>query len=133
MRTKEQISYTSCYLSEETPSLYFFARGVSILEYISLFPVQLAGCVGFGAFVGEFYRTVGTEYFSLKVFMANFLAGAFLAFLVSYIFYIISKQETLTMLLGALLAYQDEKFISRIVRRLTRELITGGGGGGNNQ
>ena len=105
-----------------------------ILEYINLFPVQLAGCVGFGAFVGEFYRssTSVSEVYSLKIFMANFMAGAFLAFLVAYIFYLVVRQEEYTLVLGALIAYQDEKFISRIVRRLTRELI-GRDGGDNSE
>ena len=94
---------------------------------MNLFVVQLAGCVGFGAFIGEFHRTAYADVFSFKIFLANFLAGGFLAFVVAYIFYLISKQEEMTMLLGALLAYQDESFISRVVRLAIREVMGVGG------
>ena len=96
-----------------------------------LFFYQLLGLVGAGSFVGEFYRTSNVETVNLRSFLASFLAGAFLAYLVALAIYAVSRNKETTLILGGLLAYQDEKHISRIGRKVVSEWMHEKGGGGD--
>jgi len=53
----------------------------------AIFVLQLLGFIGVGGFIGEFYRTIYAGYSINRYFIANFLAGGFLSFLVAYSFY----------------------------------------------
>lgn len=85
-----------------------------------LFLLQLLGAVGCGGFVGEFYRASTNVDVNLKTFMANFLAGSFLSFILAYLMFLATEQRQMSLLVGAIFSYQEEKFISGFVRNIIR-------------
>ena len=91
----------------------------------TLFVLQLLGFIGAGGFIGEFYRTTYSGSIIGKHFIANFLAGSFLAFMLSFGFYLISNNRNLSLILGGLLSYQDEKHLSRVAKRFANQLLKG--------
>ncbi len=96
----------------------------------NLFFIQLVGCVSCGGFIGEYYRKVTAapeDNLNLKLFIAHFLAGSFLAFVVAYAVYLTSKQKELSLILGALLSYQDEQRLNKITRSIISEHLGKGG------
>ena len=99
------------------------------MQINDLYLVQLLGCVSCGGFIGEFYRSVTADSLELKRFLACFLSGSFLSFFIAYAFYLASNQRELTMILGALLSYQDERFLSRITARILKDHFSNRNGG----
>lgn len=93
----------------------------------TLYLLQLLGAVAVGGFVGEFFRTSQNATISARVFLANFLAGSFLSFIIAYIFYLISNRAEIALLLGAALSYQEEKELVKIVRKMALQLLSGEG------
>ena len=83
--------------------------------------IQLLGAVCAGGFIGEFYRTSSSPV-SLRIFIAHFMAGSFLSFLVAYIFYNSSKNKTISLAMGGFLSYQDEKFINRVAKYIFAQI-----------
>ena len=100
-------------------------------EWINTLQIAFAVCAG--GFIGEFNRTA-TEPVTLRIFMANFLAGSFLSFFVAYLVYHMSNNKTVSVTVGGLLSYQDEKFINKIVKFILLEIkkIPVSNGGNNN-
>ena len=96
------------------------------MEPETLYLLQLLGAVFTGGFVGEFFRTSRNINISAKIFMANFLAGSFLSFIIAYVIYLSTKQKEISILLGALLSYQEERFISQMARKLILNWIQEG-------
>lgn len=90
----------------------------------TLYIIQLIGAVGTGGFIGEFYRTAYNP-ISIRLFIANFLAGSFLSFFIAYMMYMISNNKPVSLILGGLLSYQDEKFISRLTKKIIENILKG--------
>lgn len=89
-----------------------------------IFLIQAVGVVGIGAFIGEFHRSATSAVnVSPKIFIANFLAGSFLALIVSYLMYHYTKNRPISLVTGAFLAYQDEKFLKNLVRTFLKQLL----------
>ena len=88
----------------------------------TLYIIQLVGAVGTGGFIGEFYRTAYNPV-SIRIFIANFLAGSFLSFFVSYMIYLVTRNRNVSLILGGLLSYQDEKFISNLTKKLVENIV----------
>lgn len=91
----------------------------------TLYLIQLIGAVGTGGFIGEFYRAAYNP-INVRLFIANFLAGSFLSFFIAYMMYLISSNKPVSLILGGLLSYQDEKFISRLTRKTIENILKGG-------
>ena len=89
----------------------------------AIFVLQLLGFIGVGGFIEEFYRTIYAGYSINRYFIANFLAGGFLSFLVAYSFYQVTGNKTMTHILGALLAYQDEKYLNTMGKDLLKRIL----------
>ena len=96
------------------------------MEPHTLYLLQLLGAVSAGGFVGEFFRTSRNTDITARIFLANFLAGAFLSFLIAYVIYLATRQREISILLGALLSYQEERFISQAARKLVLHWIQEG-------
>lgn len=92
----------------------------------TLYLLQLLGAVAVGGFVGEFFRTSQSSATSIRIFIANFLAGSFVSFLMGYVIYIATRQRQISIIIGALISYQDEQFIARLARNMIRHWINGG-------
>lgn len=101
-----------------------FARGgivdmreLFVINAEIVFLVQLLGVVGVGGFIGEFYRSsLSSSPVSVKLFISSILAGGFLAYIISLAFYyFVYENKTLALIMGSLLSYQDERYISRFV------------------
>lgn len=90
------------------------------MEPNQLFLLQLLGAVTCGGFVGEFHRASTSANLNLKIFMANFLAGSFLSFILAYLMYLATEQRQISIVVGAIFSYQEEKFISRFARNIIR-------------
>lgn len=88
-----------------------------------IFIIQLIGIILTGGFIGEFHRTISTSDFTPSLFIANFLAGSFLTFIVSYLFYITTEIKNVTIVLGGLLSYQDHDFITEIARNTVTNIL----------
>lgn len=93
------------------------------MQLQQLFMFQLLGAVAVGSFVGEFFRSSRSQEYSARIFLANFLAGSFLSFLVAYSFYLITNLKELSLIIGAGLSYQDERFISRLMRKMIKNWV----------
>ncbi len=104
-----------------------------LFETIDIFFVQLFGMVGLGSFVGEFQRSVNVETYTRAGFAANFLTSVFLSVLLAYSFYVLTGQKEISLIGGGLLAYQDEKFISKLSKAMAKNVFkANGNGGGHN-
>lgn len=88
----------------------------------TMFLIQLAGAVGVGGFIGELYRTATNESINARIFISNFLAGAFLSFMLGYLLYLAIDNRPFPIAIGALLSYQDERFLKKLVRRMVAEV-----------
>ena len=96
------------------------------MDLQTLYLLQLLGAVSIGGFVGEFFRTSQNTVVSTRLFLANFLAGVFVSFLMGYVIYLSTNQRQISILIAALISYQDEKFISRLARRMIANWIDEG-------
>ena len=93
-----------------------------------IFLAQIVATSLIGGMVGEFYRSSQiVEAFAevnLFPFIASILAGSFLAVVLGYLVYIATEHKWVALLVVAGASYQDEKYISRIVRNVV-SLIAG--------
>lgn len=93
-----------------------------------IFLAQIVTTSLIGGMVGEFYRSSQVvEVFAdvnLFPFIASILASSFLAVVLGYLVYIATEHRWVALLVVAGASYQDEKYISRIVRN-TVSLIAG--------
>ena len=96
------------------------------METGQLYLLQLLGAVVIGGFIGEFFRTSRGRKYSAQIFLANFLAGGFLSFIIGFSFYFITKQYEISILLAALLSYQKEEFVSGLARRIVKNWVDQG-------
>ena len=96
-----------------------------ILNGSYLFIFQLLGIIGVGGFIGEFYRITYSGGSIDRIFIANYLAGSFLAFMVSYGIYLLINNKHLSLVLAGILAYQDEKYLTKISRKFLEDFIKG--------
>jgi hypothetical protein len=96
------------------------------MDLETLYLLQLLGAVAVGGFVGEFFRTSQSSTVTFRIFIANFLAGSFVSFLMGYVVYLATKQRQISILIAALISYQDEDFIARLARTMIRHWIGGG-------
>lgn len=90
-----------------------------------LFYYQLAGVVGAGSFIGEFYRSSSAT-ISMRVFIGNFLAGAFLSYLIAYSIYITTNGRQTAIVTGGLLAFQDKDQLVGIAKNVLSEILKKG-------
>jgi|AntRauTorckE6833_2_1112554.scaffolds.fasta_scaffold09037_2 hypothetical protein len=88
-----------------------------------IFIIQLVGIILAGGFIGEFHRTIHTSEFTPSLFIANFLAGSFLTFILSSLFYMTTNKRNVTIILGGLLSYQDHEFISKIAKGTVEDVL----------
>ncbi len=96
------------------------------MEPNTLYLLQLLGAVSVGGFVGEFFRASQNTNISARIFIANFLAGSFQSFLLAYSIYLVTNQKQISLILGALISYQPEKFISRMARKFISNWLNEG-------
>lgn len=89
----------------------------------AIFLLQLVVAVALGGFVGEFYRTTLANGVVNRIFLAKFLAGSFLAGMLSYILYLNTENKPLSIIVGALLSYQEEDFITSIVKQFLQNIL----------
>jgi len=91
-------------------------------NYIYIF--QLLGITAMGAFVGEFNRyNFAIVKMNVGQFTSLFLAHMFVGFLLGYFMYLFVEKKELSLIVGALVSYQDDKTINTIVKDvLTRFL-----------
>lgn len=90
----------------------------------SIFLIQLVGIIVAGGFIGEFYRAVHSHIsISPSVFIARFLAGSFLSFLISYGIYLTINNRPFTIIFGGLLSYQKDIFIIELAKELIRKYV----------
>ena len=82
-------------------------------EGIYIFQLICAVCAG--GFIGEFNRTSASPV-SLRIFIAHFLAGSFLSFIIAYLVYSYSKGKTFSLALGGFLSYQDERYVNKVAK-----------------
>lgn len=88
-----------------------------------LFYLQLIAAVASGAFIGEYYRLAISKGNFGRLFMAKVLAGSFLAWLIGYLCYHFTKNKSVSFVVAALLAYQEEDYASKITRQILRNLL----------
>ena len=96
-----------------------------ILNGSYLFIFQLLGVIGAGGFIGEFYRVTYSGGSIDRFFIANYLAGSFLSFMISYGIYLLINNKNLSLVLAGILAYQDEKYLTKISHRFLKDFIKG--------
>lgn len=89
----------------------------------AIFLLQLVVAVALGGFVGEFYRTTLANGVVNRIFLAKLLAGSFLAGMLSYILYLNTDNKPLSIIVGALLSYQEEDFITSIVKQFLQHIL----------
>jgi len=90
----------------------------------NVFLIQLIGIISAGGFIGEFQRAINAApSTSFLPFMANFFAGSFLSFLITYLFYIITEMKDVTLILGGLLSFQEAQFISKLSKKVITQLL----------
>lgn len=82
-------------------------------EGIYIFQLICAVCAG--GFIGEFNRTSASPV-SLRIFIAHFMAGSFLSFIIAYLVYNYSKNKIVSLSLGGFLSYQDERYINKAAK-----------------
>lgn len=89
----------------------------------TVFIVQAIGVVGIGAFVGEFYRGTSEKTLFSTGFFAALLASAFLSFLIAYLVYYFTENRPISLIIGGLLAYQEETYIGKTGRSVLKNLL----------
>ena len=86
--------------------------------------IQLFGAVAIGGFIGEFRRAVVAETtFDAKMFLAEYLSGSFLAFILGYLFFYITDNKPISLVIGASLSYQDHHFLNNLIRSTLQKII----------
>lgn len=86
------------------------------------FYIQMAAFVFIGSLIGEFYR-YSRRSISMTKFFANFFASCFLSYAVSFLFFYMTENKPLAFLIASVLAYQDEKYLNRISKKILVSLI----------
>ena len=92
-----------------------------------LIVMQLIGVVFAGGFIGEYYRAAhypDLEMFS-NIFIANFLAGGFLSFLIGYFIYNAFENKFLSITISGLLSFQEVKEINSTAKKIIKLFIDG--------
>lgn len=92
------------------------------LDNGKIFYYQLLGVVSAGSFIGEFWRT-RDHCVDLRSFLADFLAGAFLSFLIAWGVFSTTHNRTTSTIVGGLLAFQDREQIVRVARIVLTEFL----------
>lgn len=89
----------------------------------TLFLVQALGVVGIGSFIGELHRS-SVSGFSVPRgnLIANYLANVFISLIVAYSLFHYTNNRPTSLIVGALLSYQDDKFLGRVSRVILRKL-----------
>ncbi len=105
---------------------------INLFGTIDLFYVQLFGVISAGSFIGEFQRSLVITEYSRTQFVANSLTSMFLSTLMASSFYMLTNLKEVTVILGGLLSYQDEKFLSKAGKSLTQSLLKHNGNGHGN-
>ena len=91
-----------------------------------MYLLQLLGAVACGGFVGEFYRTAKNSEICARVFVANFLAGVFLSMIMGYLVFYFTNNREISILIGALLSYQDEAYLSNLSKKVVKNIMNEG-------
>ena len=94
----------------------------------AVFITQALGVIGIGSLVGELQRSHLAGTLSWGAVLINSLSGAFLAFIIAYAAYSYSQSRAFSLVLGGLLAYQDEQYLARLSRNLIKEYLQNGNG-----
>ncbi len=89
----------------------------------AIFMVQAIGVIGVGAFIGEFYRSVSNINIFTHGFFAAFLANAFISLLISYLLYYLTDNRPMSLIIGGLLSYQEESFLSKISKSVLKQFL----------
>lgn len=89
--------------------------------------IQIIGFATTGGLIGEAGRTINSGYNLDKYFLANSIAGGFLAFLIGWLLYRYTQDRTLASIIAGAISYQDEKRINKLVRKFLLEFLKGGG------
>jgi len=92
-------------------------------SYIYIF--QLLGITAMGAFVGEFNRyNFAVVKMSVGQFTSLFLAHMFVGFLLGYFMYLFIERKEVSLIIGALVSYQDDKTINSIIKDVLTRFLT---------
>ena len=81
-----------------------------------IFYYQLLGIIAAGSFIGQFWRSSVTDV-DLRVFLANFLAGAFLSYVFIIGYYSVTEHKESAIVFGGLLSFQDINYLIDKSRR----------------
>lgn len=88
-----------------------------------LFFLQIFAASAVGGFVGEFFtRAHDIDRVNGRKFAANILVKVFLGVVISYLLYLVSNARAVYPLLGALLAFQKEEYLSGTARKILEKL-----------
>ncbi len=104
---------------------------IDFLDTIDIFYIQIFGIVSAGSFIGELQRSLVIENYNRTQFIANSLTSIFLSSLISASFFMLTNLKEVTLILGGLLSYQDEKFLQKVGKSLTHSILKSNGNGGN--
>lgn len=88
--------------------------------------IQLVGFATTGGLIGEAYRSVHGGHSINRYFIVNSLASGFLAFLLSWGFYMYTGNRGLASVIAGIVSFQDEKKISQIARSTVLYWLKGG-------
>ena len=90
----------------------------------AVFLVQALGIVGVGSLIGELHRSsIGGFSVPLGNMIANYLANTFISLIIAYTIFHYTNNRPFSIIAGALLSYQDDKFLGRVSRAILSKLL----------
>lgn len=90
----------------------------------TVFLAQALGVIGIGSLIGELHRSsLGDFNVPLGNLIANYLAIAFISLIAAYTAFHYTNSRPISLIIGALLSYQDHKFLGRVSRSLLNKIL----------